>query len=154
MSVWEAAFCGSAGLDFNSGAAVGATALTALALANTGIASCTAGLVWILLDRMVHGKMTTLGLMTGFVAGLVGITPAAGFVTVGSAFLIGITTPVICFFFVSYVKGRLGYDDSLDAFGCHGVGGVWGRTHDWWCWRRRASMMQELTDGSMAMPRR
>jgi Amt family ammonium transporter len=144
---------------FNSGAAVGATALTALALANTGIASCTAGLIWILLDRMVHGKMTTLGLMTGFVAGLVGITPAAGFVTVGSAFLIGITTPVICFFFVSYVKGRLGYDDSLDAFGCHGVGGVWGALMtgvlatksvndagaDGWLYGNAAQMIPQLT---------
>lgn len=111
---------------FNSGAAIGATEVTAIALANTGIASCTAGLTWILLDKAIHGKMTTLGLVTGFVAGLVGITPAAGFVTTTAAFFIGITTPMICFFFISYVKGKLGYDDSLDAFGCHGVGGVWG----------------------------
>lgn len=111
---------------FNSGAALGATALTSIALANTGIASCTAGLVWIILDKVIHNKMTCLGIMTGFVAGLVGITPAAGFVTTGGAFFIGLTTPFICYFFISVVKPKLGYDDSLDAFGCHGVGGVWG----------------------------
>ena len=96
------------------------------ALANTGIASCTAGLVWIVIEEIIHKKMTALGLMTGILTGLVGITPAAGFVDASAAFFIGITTPLICYFFVSFVKSRLGYDDSLDAFGCHGMGGVWG----------------------------
>ena len=64
--------------------------------------------------------------MTGILTGLVGITPAAGFVDASASFLIGITTPLVCYFFVSYVKAKLGYDDTLDAFGCHGAGGVWG----------------------------
>jgi ammonium transporter, Amt family len=101
---------------FNSGAGLSANDVMTQALANTGIASCTAGLVWIVIEEIIHKKMTALGL----------ITPAAGFVDAGAAFFIGITTPLICYFFVSFVKSRLGYDDSLDAFGCHGMGGVWG----------------------------
>ena len=108
---------------FNSGAGLSANDVMTQALANTGIASCTAGLVWIVIEEIIHKKMTALGLMTGI---LVGITPAAGFVDASAAFFIGITTPLICYFFVSFVKSRLGYDDSLDAFGCHGMGGVWG----------------------------
>ena len=111
---------------FNSGAGLSANDVMTQALANTGIASCTAGLVWIVIEEIIHKKMTALGLMTGILTGLVGITPAAGFVDAGAAFFIGITTPLICYFFVSFVKSRLGYDDSLDAFGCHGMGGVWG----------------------------
>ena len=111
---------------FNSGAGLSANDVMTQALANTGIASCTAGLVWIVIEEIIHKKMTALGLMTGILTGLVGITPAAGFVDASAAFFIGITTPLICYFFVSFVKSRLGYDDSLDAFGCHGMGGVWG----------------------------
>ena len=111
---------------FNSGAGLSANDVMTQALANTGIASCTAGLVWIVIEEIIHKKMTALGLMTGILTGLVGITPAAGFVDAGAAFFIGITTPLICYFFVSFVKSRLGYDDSLDAFGWHGMGGVWG----------------------------
>lgn len=111
---------------FNSGAALNASDVMAQALANTGIASCTAGLVWVLIEQILHKKMTALGLMTGILTGLVGITPAAGFVDASASFLIGITTPLVCYFFVSYVKAKLGYDDTLDAFGCHGAGGVWG----------------------------
>ncbi len=111
---------------FNSGAGLSANNVMTQALANTGIASCTAGLVWIVIEEIIHKKMTALGLMTGILTGLVGITPAAGFVDASAAFFIGITTPLICYFFVSFVKSRLGYDDSLDAFGCHGMGGVWG----------------------------
>ena len=98
----------------------------AQALANTGIASCTAGLVWIIIEQIAHKKMTALGLMTGILTGLVGITPGAGFVDASAAFIIGLTTPCLCYFFVSEVKAKFGYDDSLDAFGCHGMGGVWG----------------------------
>lgn len=111
---------------FNSGAGLMANDVMAEALANTGIASCTAGLVWMLLELFIHKKMTLLGLMTGILTGLVGITPAAGFVDATASFWIGVTTPIICYFFVSVVKPKLGYDDSLDAFGCHGMGGVWG----------------------------
>ncbi len=111
---------------FNSGAGLMANDVMAEALANTGIASCTAGLVWMLLELFIHKKMTLLGLMTGILTGLVGITPAAGFVDATASFWIGLTTPIICYFFVSVVKPKFGYDDSLDAFGCHGMGGVWG----------------------------
>ena len=111
---------------FNSGAGLTSSSLMAQALANTGIASCTAGLVWAILDKAIHHKVTTVGFMTGIIAGLVGITPAAGFVTSGAAFFIGLTTPCISYFFISYVKNKFKYDDSLDVFGCHGMGGVWG----------------------------
>lgn len=111
---------------FNSGAGLASNDVMTEALANTAIASCTAGLVWILIEEVIHRKMTLLGLMTGILTGLVGITPAAGFVDGMAAFIIGLTTPCICYFFVSFVKEKMGYDDSLDAFGCHGMGGVWG----------------------------
>lgn len=111
---------------FNSGAGLTSSAVMAQALANTGIASCTAGLVWAVLDKVIHQKVTTVGLMTGLVAGLVGITPGAGFVDSAAAFFIGLTTPCICYFFIAVVKAKFKYDDALDAFGCHGVGGVWG----------------------------
>ena len=111
---------------FNSGAGLTSSALMAQALGNTGIASCTAGLVWAILDKAIHHKVTTVGFMTGIIAGLVGITPAAGFVTAGAAFFIGLTTPCISYFFIAYVKNKFQYDDSLDVFGCHGMGGVWG----------------------------
>lgn len=111
---------------FNSGAGLTASAVMAQAFANTGIASCTAGLVWAVLDLWLHGKVTTVGFMTGVIAGLVGITPAAGFVDSMAAFVIGLTTPCVSYFFIAYVKNKFRYDDSLDVFGCHGMGGVWG----------------------------
>lgn len=111
---------------FNSGAGLTSSDVMAQALANTGIASCTAGLVWAVLDKVIHQKVTSVGFITGTVAGLVGVTPAAGFVDSTAAFFIGLTTPCICYFFISVVKAKFKYDDALDAFGCHGVGGVWG----------------------------
>lgn len=111
---------------FNSGAGLTSSDVMAQALANTGIASCTAGLVWAILDKFLHHKVTTVGFMTGVIAGLVGITPGAGFVDSQAAFFIGLTTPCICYFFIAYVKARFQYDDALDVFGCHGMGGVWG----------------------------
>ena len=111
---------------FNSGAGLTSSDVMAQALANTGIASCTAGLVWAILDKFLHRKVTTVGFMTGVIAGLVGITPGAGFVDSQAAFFIGLTTPCICYFFIAYVKSKFQYDDALDVFGCHGMGGVWG----------------------------
>lgn len=111
---------------FNSGAGLAANGVMTQALANTGIASLTAGLVWAVLDKVIHQKVTTVGFITGIVAGLVGITPAAGFVGSMAAFIIGLTTPCISYFFIAYVKAKFRYDDSLDVFGCHGMGGVWG----------------------------
>ncbi len=111
---------------FNAGSALGAGALAAQAFVTTHIAAAAAGLSWALLEWNVNGKPTVFGTVTGVVAGLVAITPAAGFVAVPSAIIIGILVSVFCFYAVSKVKPKLGYDDSLDAFGVHGIGGIWG----------------------------
>jgi Amt family ammonium transporter len=111
---------------FNAGSALAANGVAATAFVTTHIASAVAGLVWSLLDWWYHKKPTTLGMITGAVAGLVAITPAAGFVTPTGAMFIGLGSAVICFISVTFVKARFGYDDTLDAFGVHGVGGIWG----------------------------
>jgi Amt family ammonium transporter len=111
---------------FNGGSALAAGGLATTAFVSTHIAAATAGLVWAALDMMVNRHATMLGTITGAVAGLVAITPAAGYVTPLGAMCIGITVALICFVSVMYVKVKLGYDDSLDAFGVHGVGGIWG----------------------------
>jgi Amt family ammonium transporter len=92
----------------------------------THISAAMAGVTWALLDWYKHKKPTTLGMITGMVGGLVSITPAAGFVTPIGAICIGIGAGVIPWFSVTYIKAALGYDDTLDAFGVHGVGGIWG----------------------------
>jgi len=111
---------------FNGGSALGAGALAVTAFVSTHIAAATAGLVWAGLDWAVNKHVTMLGSITGAVAGLVAITPAAGYVTPLGAVTLGTSAAVICFVSVMYVKVKLGYDDTLDAFGVHGVGGVWG----------------------------
>ena len=111
---------------FNGGSALTAGGLATSAFVATNTAGATAGLVWAFLDRMFSKRPTMLGIITGAVAGLAAVTPASGFVTVGGAMWIGLGSAVICFISVSFVKSRLGYDDSLDAFGVHGVGGIWG----------------------------
>ena len=111
---------------FNAGSALGANGLAASAFVATHVAAAGAGLAWSLLDWMVHKKPTCLGMITGAVAGLVAITPAAGFVGPMGAIAIGVGSGLICWVAVMFIKARLGYDDSLDAFGVHGVGGVWG----------------------------
>ena len=111
---------------FNGGSALGSGALATNAFVTSHIAAGTAGLVWALLDWKVNSHPTMLGNITGAVAGLVAITPAAGFVDPLGALAIGVTVAIICFVSVMYVKGKFGYDDSLDAFGVHGVGGFWG----------------------------
>lgn len=111
---------------FNSGCALGANEIMALAFANTGAASAAALVTWVILDKIIHGRATLFGAITGAIAGLVGITPGAGFVEIWAALVIGITTSIICFTAITYIKKKVGYDDSLDAFGCHGVGGIWG----------------------------
>jgi Amt family ammonium transporter len=110
---------------FNGGSGLGSGDLAALALTNTQIAAAAAGLSWMLLEWNHRGKPTALGLATGIVAGLVAITPAAGFVKPISAVLIGLLAGVICYTVV-VAKPTLKYDDSLDAFGVHGVGGFLG----------------------------
>jgi Amt family ammonium transporter len=111
---------------FNAGSALGANGTAALALVNTNTAAAAAGLTWAVLDWFHNGRPTMLGVATGVVAGLVAITPACGFVSPMSAIAIGISVSIICFLMVVFVKPKLGYDDSLDAFGVHGVGGMWG----------------------------
>jgi len=111
---------------FNAGSGLAADGLAANAFLVTHIAAAAAALSWALLDWFINKKPTVVGIATGAVAGLVAITPAAGFVDVSGAIIIGLLVSVFCFFMVSVVKGKLGYDDSLDAFGVHGIGGIWG----------------------------
>ncbi len=111
---------------FNGGSALGANGLAVSAFVTTHVAAAAAGLTWSLLEWKISSKPTMLGMITGAVAGLVAITPAAGFVGPMDAIWIGVGVSVICYFFVAVVKTKFGYDDSLDAFGVHGVGGIWG----------------------------
>jgi len=111
---------------FNAGSGLAADGLAANALMVTNLAAATAALTWALLEWIIDGRPTVVGISTGAVGGLVAITPAAGFVGVGGAFVIGIAVSLICFVMVAYVKPKLGYDDSLDAFGIHGMGGIIG----------------------------
>jgi len=110
---------------FNAGSALAANALASSAFTATHLAACAATLAWVGTEWLVRGKPTTLGAASGAVAGLVAITPAAGFVGPMAAILIGIGAGVICYLAV-LAKPKLGYDDSLDVVGVHCVGGVWG----------------------------
>ena len=109
---------------FNAGSALAADGLAAHAFVTTAVSSAAAMLSWMFCDVVVNKKPTFVGACTGMVAGLVGITPGAGFVPIWAALIIGLTTSPICFFMISWVKEKFGYDDALDAFGCHGVGGI------------------------------
>ncbi len=111
---------------FNAGSALAANGLAVNAFVVTNTAAAAAGLSWALIEWMRNGKPTIFGTASGAVAGLVAITPAAGFVSVVPAIIIGIMVSIICFIAVSVIKPKLGYDDSLDAFGVHCVGGIWG----------------------------
>ena len=111
---------------FNAGSALGANELAANAFVTTHIAAATAGLTWALIEWRHHGAPTILGAATGAVAGLVAITPACGFVNPMNAIFIGILVALFCYIAVVMIKSWLGYDDSLDAFGVHGIGGIWG----------------------------
>ena len=111
---------------FNAGSALGANGLAVNAFVVTNTAAAAAGLSWAVIEWLRNGKPTMFGTASGAVAGLVAITPAAGFVSVVPAIIIGILVSLFCFFAVSVVKPKFGYDDSLDAFGVHCVGGIWG----------------------------
>ncbi len=111
---------------FNGGSAFGANAIAGLAFLTTTIAASIATMTWMLLEWYVYKKPTLLGAATGAIAGLVAITPAAGFVDVSGAFIIGIVGAAFAFFGVTVMKKKLGYDDSLDAFGVHFLAGLWG----------------------------
>jgi Amt family ammonium transporter len=111
---------------FNAGSALGANGLAASAFVVTNTAAAAATVSWVLAEWLHNGKPTILGAASGCVAGLVAITPAAGFVGPIPAVIIGLAGGVICYVAVAVVKAKFGYDDSLDAFGVHGVGGTWG----------------------------
>ena len=110
---------------FNGGSAVMSNALATSAFAATQVAAAAAGLSWVLVEWLLRGKPTALGLASGIVAGLVAVTPASGYVTISGGVAIGLLAGVICYLAV-FLKSKLGYDDSLDAFGVHGVGGFLG----------------------------
>ncbi|MBE6072362.1 MAG: ammonium transporter [Clostridium butyricum] len=111
---------------FNAGSALGANELAVHAFMTTNTSAAMAMLTWMLVEKVKHGKPTVLGAATGAVVGLVAITPGAGFVPIWASIIIGGLVSPICFFFMGKVKSKFGYDDALDAFGCHGIGGVWG----------------------------
>ena len=111
---------------FNAGSAVAANASAGMAMAVTQISAAVGALTWLLCEKIAGHKASSLGLASGAVAGLVGITPAAGFVDPQGALAIGIITSLACYFSVVVMKHKLGYDDSLDAFGIHGFGGIVG----------------------------
>jgi len=124
-------FIGSAVLwfgwfGFNAGSALGSGELAVHALLTTNTSAAAALLSWMLVEKITRGKPTMLGAATGAVVGLVAITPGAGFVPIWASLIIGAAVSPLCYFAMSYIKPKFGYDDSLDAFGCHGIGGIWG----------------------------
>ncbi len=111
---------------FNGGSALASGDQAVRAFVTTHVAAATAGVAWSLIELLRNGRPTALGMITGAVAGLVAITPAAGFVEVSSAIIIGAGATVVSYIFVAFVKPALKYDDSLDVFGVHGMAGIWG----------------------------
>jgi Amt family ammonium transporter len=111
---------------FNAGSAVAADGRAGFAMLTTQIATACAALAWMFAEWATKGKPSALGIASGAVAGLVAITPASGYVGVGGSFVIGIAAGVICFWAATWLKTKLGYDDSLDCFGVHGIGGIVG----------------------------
>nr|WP_319374400.1 ammonium transporter [uncultured Methanobacterium sp.] len=111
---------------FNAGSALSAGGLAGQAFINTNTATAAAMISWVIIDYLKTGKPTILGAISGAIAGLVAITPAAGFVTLQAAVIIGLVTSVVSYLAISYLKPKLGYDDALDVFGIHGMSGLWG----------------------------
>ena len=111
---------------FNAGSALESNAFAALAFVNTFVATAAAGAAWAMIEQVTHKKPSLLGAASGVVAGLVAITPAAGFAHPGTAIILGAVASIVCYFFVTTVKNKLKYDDSLDVFGIHAVGGIVG----------------------------
>ncbi|MGA2914966.1 MAG: ammonium transporter [Sedimentisphaerales bacterium] len=126
FSVLGAAMLWFGWFGFNAGSALGANGLAVNAFVVTNTAAAAAALTWAIIDWMLNGSPTMLGTISGAVAGLVAITPAAGFVGIGGAIGIGVIVSILCFIAVSFIKHKFHYDDSLDAFGVHGIGGMWG----------------------------
>ncbi|MEO1542958.1 MAG: ammonium transporter, partial [Pseudomonadota bacterium] len=111
---------------FNCGSNLEATGIAGLAMANTFAATAAAGLSWMITEGVLRGKPTLLGLISGMIAGLVAVTPASGFAHPAAALILGFTSGVICCLFCTLIKGALGYDDALDVFGIHCIGGIIG----------------------------
>lgn len=111
---------------FNGGSAFAADGIAALAILNTVVSSAAGLASWMVVERVATGKPTLVGACTGLVAGLVVVTPSAGFVEPWAAVIMGIIVSPVCYFAISHLKAKLGYDDALDAFGCHGIGGILG----------------------------
>lgn len=111
---------------FNGGSALAANELAVHAFMTTNTAAAAAMLSWLLIEVVKNGKPTLVGASTGMVIGLVSITPGAGFVPIWASIIIGLLVSPICYFFINVIKPKFGYDDALDVFGCHGIGGVWG----------------------------
>jgi Amt family ammonium transporter len=126
MTVLGAALLWFGWFGFNAGSALAANGLAASAFVVTQVAAAAATLSWVFVEWMHNGKPTILGAVSGCIAGLVAITPAAGFVSTIPSLIIGLAGGAICYFAVAVVKKKLNYDDSLDAFGIHGIGGTWG----------------------------
>ena len=126
MTVLGAAILWIGWFGFNAGSALGANELAANAFVVTQVAAAAGLLGWVLVEWIRSGKPTILGAVSGAIAGLVAITPAAGYVTVLPSVAIGLIGGGVCYTAVAIVKERFGYDDSLDAFGVHGIGGIWG----------------------------
>lgn len=126
MTVLGAALLWFGWFGFNAGSALGANELAANAFVTSQAAAAAATLSWVAAEWRMNGKPTILGAASGCIAGLVAITPAAGFVAPLPSVIIGLVGGVVCYFAVAVLKERLGYDDALDAFGVHGVGGMWG----------------------------
>ena len=126
LSVIGAALLWVGWFGFNAGSALGANALAAVAMLNTQVATAGAALAWMFIEWAISGKPSVLGIISGAVAGLVAVTPAAGFVDPTGALIIGVISGAVCYVAAVKIKHALGYDDSLDAFGVHGVGGFVG----------------------------
>ena len=125
-SILGAGFLWFGWMGFNGGSALAANGLAASAIIVSNVAAAVAMITWILIDTYRIGKPTVLGAITGAVAGLVAITPAAGFVDVPAAIFIGFVTAFVSYFAIYVLKSKLGYDDALDVFGVHGLSGAWG----------------------------
>ncbi len=113
-------------MGFNGGSALAANGLAGSAILVSNTAAAAAMIAWVILDIMNVGKPTVLGAITGAVAGLVAITPAAGFVPLSGSIVIGVGASLISYYAVYHIKTKFGYDDALDVFGVHGLSGVWG----------------------------
>lgn len=111
---------------FNAGSALASGAVASLAFATTLIAGCAGGMFWLFMEWKLRNKPTLVGGVTGVIGGLVAITPAAGYVTVLSSIVIGGVASIVCYWSLNVLKAKFQYDDSLDVFGLHGIGGIWG----------------------------